>query len=74
MLTGLGSDESKVVQKAIVASEISKIMDGFSIMIVEHRRERDNIDGTVVMSNEELKKMDAPNELTDLVASRRTRK
>ena len=74
MLTGLGSDESKIVQKAIVASEISKIMDGFSIMIVEHRRERDNIDGTVVMSNEELKKMDAPGDLTDLVASRRTRK
>ena len=71
MLTGLGTDDSKIVQKAIVASEISKIMDGFSIMIVEHKRERDNIDGTVVMSNEELKKMDGPNELTDLVASRR---
>jgi putative transcriptional regulator len=74
MLTCFGDEDSKIVQKAIVASELSKIMDHFSIMIVERKKERDSIDDTVVMSNEELKKIDAPNELTDLVASRRTRK
>ncbi|MBR6203813.1 MAG: transcriptional regulator [Candidatus Methanomethylophilaceae archaeon] len=74
MLTCFGDEDSKIVQKAIVASELSKIMDHFSIMIVERKKERDSIDDTVVMSNEELKKIDAPNELTDLVASRRTKK
>ena len=74
MLTCFGDEDSKIVQKAIVASELSKIMDHFSIMIVERKKEHDSIDDTVVMSNEELKKIDAPNELTDLVASRRTKK
>ncbi len=74
MLTCVGDDDSKIVQKAIVASELSKIMDRFSIMIVERKKERDSIDDTVVMSNEELERIDAPSELTDLVASRRTKK
>lgn len=74
MLTCFGDEDSKIIQKAIVASELSKVMDRFSIMIVERKKEHDSIDDTVVMSNEELKKIDAPKELTDLVASRRTKK
>ena len=74
MLTCFGDEDSKIVQKAIVASELSKVMDHFSIMIVERKKERDSIDDTVIMSNEELKRIDAPDELTDLVASRRTKR
>ncbi len=70
ILTGLGTDDRGIVQRAVVASELSKIMDRFSVMIVETKRDRDSIDGTAVVSNEELKKIDAPDELTDLVASR----
>ena len=74
MLTSLGSDEQKVMERAIVASELSRIMDRFSILIVEKKHERDNIHSTAIVSNEELKKMDEPNELTDLVAERRTKR
>ena len=74
ILTGLGTDDSRIVERAVVASELSKIMDRFSVMIVERKRERDNIDDTAVISTEELKKIDAPGDLTDLVASRRTNK
>jgi len=74
MLTGIGSDDEKVLQRAVVASEISRVMDRFSVLIVERKHERDNINSTAVVSNEELKKMDDPGELTDLVAERGTRK
>jgi putative transcriptional regulator len=74
MLTSLGSDEEKVMERAIVASEISRIVDRFSILIVEKKHERDNINSTAVVSNEELKKIDEPNELTDLVAERGTKR
>lgn len=74
MLTSLSSDDEKVVQRAIVASELSRIMDRFSVLIVEKKHDRDNINSTAVVSNEELKKIDEPHELTDLVASRGTKK
>ncbi len=74
MLTGFGSDDKKLAQRALVASDISRIVDKFSILIVERKHERDNIDSTAVVSNEELKKIDAPEELTDLVASRGVKK
>ncbi len=74
MLTGLGTDDAKLIQKAVVASDIARIMDRFSVLIVEYKHDRDNIDSTAVVSNEELKKIDAPEDLTDLVASRGTRK
>jgi putative transcriptional regulator len=74
MLTSLGSDEEKVMERAIVASEISRIMDRFSILIVEKKHERDNINTTAVVSNEELKKIDEPNDLTNLVVERGTKK
>jgi putative transcriptional regulator len=74
MLTSLGSDDEKVIERAIVASEISKIVDKFSILIVEKKHERDSINNTAVVSNEELKKIDEPNELTNLVAERGTKR
>lgn len=74
MLTGFGPDDERLAQRALVASDIARIMERFSILIVEKKHDRDNIDSTAVVSNEELKKIDAPEELTDLVASRGTRK
>lgn len=74
MLTGVSVDETKIVQRAIVASEISRVMDRFSLMIVEKKTDRESINNTAVVSNDELKKMDGTDALTDLVASRRLKK
>ncbi len=74
MLTAYGSDDEKLTQRALVASDIARIVDNFSILIVERKHCRDSIDSTAVVSNEELRKMDAPEELTDLVASRGTKR
>ena len=74
MLTSYGLDDEHLAQRALVASDIARIVDRFSILIDERKHDRDNIDATVVVSNEELKKIDAPEELTQLVASRGTKK
>lgn len=74
MLTGLSPDDEKVVQRAMVASDISNIMGRFSVIIVEKKHDRDSIDSTAVVSHQELEKMEEPSELTDLVASRGTKK
>jgi len=73
-LTGLGIDEDKLIQKALIASEISKIAGKHSLIIVERERSADNIESTAVVTNEELKKIDDQDALTDLVLSRSTKR
>ena len=73
-LTGLGVDEEKLIQKAMIASEISKIAGKYSLIIVEKERTAEHIDSTAVVSSEELKKIDDQDALTDLVLSRSTKK
>ncbi len=70
LLTGLGNDDDKVVQKAIIASEISRVAQKHSVIIVEKKHNHDNIKSTAVISNEELDKMDDEDELTELVIER----
>jgi putative transcriptional regulator len=74
MLTGVGGDDNRLVQRAMVASELSKIIDRFSVIIVDRKSERDNINSTAVISTDELQRMDGTDALPDLVASRGTRK
>ncbi|MDR0309297.1 MAG: transcriptional regulator [Candidatus Methanoplasma sp.] len=74
ILTGLGIDEEKLVQKAIIASEISKIAGKHSLVIVERKRNAEHIDSTAVVTSEELKKIDDQDTLTDLVLSRSIKK
>ncbi|MCL2295577.1 MAG: transcriptional regulator [Methanomassiliicoccaceae archaeon] len=73
-LTGLGVDEEKLVQKALIASEISKISGKHSLIIVERERSAEHIETTAVVTSEELKKIDDQDALTDLVLSRSTQK
>ncbi len=74
MLTGYGPDDKRLAQRAIVASDIARITDRFSFIIVETRRNRENFESTAVVSSEELERMDDPSELTDLVAERGSRR
>lgn len=74
MLISIGPDDEKVIQRVTVASELSSILDHFSVLIVERKHERNNIDTTVVVSTDELKNIEEPHELTDLVVSRGTKR
>ncbi len=74
MLTGLGSDESRLVQKALIASELSTLTNKHAVVIVQKKLREDNIKSTALVTDDELKKIDDKNELTDIVLSRSTKK
>jgi len=70
ILTGLDNEDEKLIQKAIIASDISRIVGKHSVIIVEKKRNMDNVESTAIVTKEELNKMDDKNELTDVVLSR----
>ena len=70
ILTGLDSEDDKVIQKATIASEISRISGQHSVIIVEKSRGLDHIRTTAIVTKNEIKDMDDQSELTDLVIER----
>jgi len=70
ILTGLDNEDEKLIQKAIIASDISRIVGKHSVIIVEKKRNVDNVESTAIVTKDELNKMDDKNELTDVVLSR----
>ncbi len=74
ILTGAGSNDEKLMQRALIASEISDLVGRLSVVIVDSEPARENINKTAVVSNKELKKMDESGTLTDLVLSRSTKR
>lgn len=74
LLTGLDSDQSKIIQKALIAAELSNLSDRHSVMIVQKKQSSDNIGTTALITDEELKKIDDKSVLTDIVLSRSTKR
>lgn len=70
ILTGLGNDDDKLIQKAIIASDISRISRKQSVIIVEKKRGLENVKSTAIITKDELEKMSDKNELTDMVLER----
>ena len=71
ILTGLDTEDERLIQKAIIASDISRIAGKHSVIIVEKKKGgMDNVESTIIISKEELNKMDDKNELTDVMMSR----
>ncbi len=70
ILTGMDSDDEKMMQRAVVVSDISRLVGRHSVIIVEKKHGRDNVKSTAIVSKEELNKMEDKNELTDVVMSR----
>jgi putative transcriptional regulator len=72
ILTGTGEDEDKLIQRALITSDVSKLAGKPSVVIVKDSNSRYRIKTTAVITVEELGKMDESDELTDLVLSRST--
>lgn len=70
ILTGMDADGEKMMQRAIIVSDISRLVGRHSVIIVEKKHGRDNVKSTAIVSKEELNKMDDKNELTDVILSR----
>lgn len=73
MLTCLGNEEDKVMQKAMIASDISRISGRYSVIIVERDRGMENIRSTAIVTKDEIKRMDDHKELTNMVQERSAR-
>jgi len=70
ILTGLGNDDERLVQKASIVSDISKISGQRSVIIVERKGSIDSIQSTAIVTKDEIKKMDDQSELKEMVIER----
>jgi putative transcriptional regulator len=70
ILTGLGKDESRLVEKAMVVCDIARIAERCSVIIIERSSSRTNIAGTALVSRDELGKLTESSRLYDLVNER----
>ncbi|QLH74865.1 MAG: transcriptional regulator [Methanomassiliicoccales archaeon] len=70
ILTGLGKDESKVVEKARVVHDISKVTGKESVIFIERVRSKQSIGGTALIGKDELRKIDEGVKLRRLVIER----
>lgn len=70
ILTGLGNDESKLVEKAMVVRDIARIAERVSVIIIERSSSRTNIGGTAIVGRDELSKLTESTRLYDLVSER----
>lgn len=74
LLTGLDSDRSKIIQKALIAAELSNMSNRHSVLIVQKKQSSDNIGSTALITDDELKKIDDKDVLTDIILSRSVKK
>ncbi len=74
LLTGVGDEESKLIQKALIVSELSNLSHRHSVVIVRKKPEHERIRSTALVTDDELKKIDDKDQLTDIVLSRSTKK
>ena len=73
VLTGIDAADTKLVDRAIAASELSNMSKRPSVIIVRNKP-GDNIANTALVSDDELKKIDDISVLNDLILTRSTRK
>lgn len=74
VLTGLDTDKSKVIQKALIAAELSNLSNRPSVLIVQKKQSANNIGSTALVTDDELRKIDDKNAFTDMVLSRSSKK
>lgn len=70
ILTGLGNDDAKLIQKANMVSDISVVAGQRSVIFVDRLKRNDSIGSTALIGNDELKKIDDPSQLLELVFNR----
>lgn len=70
ILTGLGESDERIIQKAEMASSISRLSGKRSVIIVEKQRSVEKVESTAMITKKELDDIDDKKDLTDLVFSR----
>lgn len=70
ILTGLGKDESKLKEKAMVVADIAKVTERCSVIFIERAKSKHNIGGTPIVGRDELRKITESVILYELVSAR----
>jgi putative transcriptional regulator len=70
ILTGLGNEDDRLLHKASIVSNISKISGQRSVIIVDRKGSLESIQSTAIVTKDEIKKMDDQSELKELVIER----
>ncbi len=70
ILTGLGQDEARLKQKALVVSDLSQITMRQSVIFVERMRSRNNLEGTALVGRDELQNLGDSDRFIKLVIER----
>lgn len=69
-ITGLGKDERKLKEKARIVSDISRVTERRSVIIIERIKSRTSLEGTAIIGEDELKNINEPEKFYDLVEAR----
>ena len=73
LLTGIGPDERLVERKARVVGDLSRVTEKKSVIIVQSDSRLKAIEGTPLVSKDELRRADRSEDLMDLIVRRQKR-
>jgi len=69
-ITGLGKDERKLKEKARIVSDISRVTEQRSVIIIERIKNHTSLEGTAIIGKDELKNIKEPEKFYNLVEAR----
>lgn len=69
-ITGLGKDERKLKEKARIVSDISRVTEQRSVIIIERIKSHTSLEGTAIIGKDELKNIKEPEKFYNLVEAR----
>lgn len=73
LLTGIGGEPKTIVRKARVVGNISRVTEKKSVMIIDEDSKIEEIEGTPLVSRDELRRVDHSDDLLDLILKREKR-
>ncbi|HET6406012.1 MAG TPA: transcriptional regulator [Candidatus Thermoplasmatota archaeon] len=73
VLTGFAADDPDAAKRAAATANLAEVTESFGVFFVERKTTRTVLEGTPVLSREELKKVDDADALLKLLGERRPR-
>lgn len=70
IITGVSKHDKKTQEKARIINNLSKITEHYSVIFLETKLRKENLEGTPVIHKEELKKIDDSDDIITLISER----
>ncbi len=72
IITGISKHNKKVVEKAKIMTNLSKITERYSVIFLDKNSNKENLEGTPIIQKDELEKMADSDEIITLIFERTT--